>query len=109
MKFGYMLPAGYCAIALLAWLDFMRLPPDGLANVGLMLVVLPVSLLDLALTPSGASGPSVLMPDSFGYYGDHTVYFAISVALIAVGLWWLGGWFDRRRAGKEAEKTSTQG
>ena len=57
MKFALVLPAGYGVIAALAWIDFIRLPPDGLANLGLMLVVLPVTALDLLLRPSS---PEVL-------------------------------------------------
>jgi len=56
MRYKMALPALYMVIALGAWLDFARLPPDGLANLGLMLVVLPVTALDLALRP--ASGLS---------------------------------------------------
>lgn len=49
MKFRVILPAVYLVIAAGAWLNFMHLPSDGLASVGLMPVVLPVTLLDLAL------------------------------------------------------------
>ena len=97
-KYRIVLPAIYCTIALPAWLDFSRLPPDGLATVGLMLVVFPVTLIDVALRPSEAPGSSIFMPDSFGYYGNHAIYFAVSVAVIAGMLWWLGTYFDRRRA-----------
>ena len=56
-------------------------PPDGPANVGVMLVVLPVTLPDLALRSKDRPGSSVLMPDSFGYSGDHAVYFGTSVLI----------------------------
>ena len=98
LRLKKVLPLVYCAIALVAWLDFSRLPPDGLANVGLMLVVLPVTLLDLALRPSDAPGSSVLIPDGYGYYADHAMFFGPSVIVIALGLWWLGSYFDGRRA-----------
>ena len=97
MKLRKVLPGVYCTIAALAWLDFSRLPPDGLANVGLMLVVFPVTLLDLALRPSSAPGSFVLMPDSLGYYADHAVFFGCSVLAIAALLWWIGYLLDRRR------------
>ncbi len=97
MKLGTILPASYCGLALLAWIDFARLPPDGLANVGLMLVVLPVTVLDLALRPAGAPGSSVLMPEGLGYIGGHAVFFGGGVLVIAIGLWRLGRWLDRRR------------
>jgi hypothetical protein len=88
----------YCAVALLFWLDFSRMPPDGLANVGLMLVVWPITILDIALRPSDAPGSSVLMPDQFGYYGNHTLFYGVSVFLLATGLWLLGSWLDSRRS-----------
>src|SRR3954469_8240270 len=90
MRYKMALPALYMVIALGAWLDFARLPPDGLANLGLMLVVLPVSALDLALRPAHDPGHSILMPDRFGYYGDHAVFFAASVLAMAVLLWIVG-------------------
>jgi hypothetical protein len=105
VKLKYVFPAVYAAVALLAWINFSRLPPDGLANVGLMLVVLPVTLLDLALRPKDRPGSSVLMPDSFGYYGDHAVYFGTSVLIIGSFLWWLGSWTDRRLARSRGGKS----
>jgi hypothetical protein len=104
MKLKIVLPAAYCAIALAAWLDFARLPPDGLANVGLMLVVLPITLLDLALRPQDAAGTFVLMPDSLGYYAGHAVYFGGAVALISSLLTWAGATIDRRRSARRAAK-----
>jgi hypothetical protein len=98
MKFRYILPAVYLVIAVAVWVDFMRSPPDGLANAGLMLVVLPVTLLDLALRRSDAPEASVFMPDGLSYYPAHTVFFGISVACIAVVLWLLGLGIDRLRA-----------
>lgn len=98
MKFAKILPATYCAVALLAWLDFARLPPDGLANVGLMLVVWPVALFDLALRPADAPGSFVLMPTGLGYYGNHAAFYFPSVICIATALWLLGSYADRWRA-----------
>src|ERR671916_629149 len=62
MRWSIILPAIYCTIAALAWIDFARLPPDGLANVGLMLVVLPVTVLDLTLRGLLGLARSPLMP-----------------------------------------------
>jgi hypothetical protein len=97
MKFKLVLPALYIAVALLAWLDFARLPPDGLANLGLMLVVMPITALDIALRPANSPGHSILMPDRFGYYGNHAVFFAVSVLVIATLLWIVGAAIDRHR------------
>jgi hypothetical protein len=107
MKLRMILPAAYCAIALVAWLDFSRLPPDGLANVGLMLVVLPATLLDLALRSREAPGSFVLMPESLGYYGNHAVFFGVSVLVIAALLWAVGRFFDRRRSGRKQDAGSS--
>ena len=73
-------------------------PPHGPANVGVMLVVLPVTLPDLALRSKDRPGSSVLMPDSFGYSGDHAVYFGTSVLILSGVLWWLGSRSDQRIA-----------
>ena len=100
LRFRIALPAVYLSVALLAWVNFWLLPPDGLANVGLMLVVLPVTALDLILRSPEAPGSSVLMPDSFGYYGNHALFFGTSVAMIAAFLWWVGTVLDRRRAAR---------
>ena len=91
-------PGVYVAIAVAAWLDFLRLPPDGLANVGLMLVALPASLLDLLLQAVLGSSRSVLIPSSLGYYAAHALFFWVSVPIIAGGLSLAGRRFDRPRA-----------
>jgi len=95
VEFRRILPLAYCAVAFVAWLNFMLLPPDGLANLGLMLVVFPVTLIDLALRPSSAPAEAVLVPDGLGYYVGHTVYFAVAVVVIAAALWWFGRFLDR--------------
>lgn len=100
MKFGFVMPAAFVALAILAWINFWLLPPDGLANLGLMLVVLPVTLLDLALRAE--NNASVLIPDRFGYYGDHAVFFGLSALAIAIVLWGLGSFLDRRRAARKS-------
>lgn len=102
ISFALVLPAVYLLVALGAWIDFARLPPDGLANLGLMLVVLPVALLDLALRPADSPGSSVLIPDGWGYYADHAIFFAISVAVLASVLFLLGRFIDAWRRGKRA-------
>jgi len=97
-RFQLILPILYCVVALGAWLDFARLPPDGLASLGLWLVVFPIMLLDLALRPSSAPQKSVFMPDGHGYYGNHAIFFSISVLVIAILLYALGTAIDRNRA-----------
>jgi hypothetical protein len=94
------LPGIYLLVALGAWLDFMSLPADGLADLGLMLVVLPITLLDVVLRSSKHPGDSILVPDRWGYYIDLSVFFWISVAMIAVALFLLGRLIDRRIAAR---------
>lgn len=94
----YWLPLAYGALALWAWVDFAATNPDGLANLGLMAVVLPVTLIGLLLGRLIGAQEFVLLPDRFGYYLDHAVFFAPSVLLIAAGLWRLGRAIDRRIA-----------
>lgn len=97
MKFCIVFPVVYLVIAAAVWVDFMRLPPDGLASAGLMLVVMPVTLLDLALRRSDAPGVSVFIPDGLSYYPAHAAFFGTSAACIAFVLWLIGAGIDRRR------------
>jgi hypothetical protein len=90
------LPLIYVVIAIATWLNFVRLPPDGLASVGLWIVVFPVLILDLVLRPSGKPGTSIFLPDGHGYYLNHAIFFSVSVVLIAVCLFGLGAMLDRR-------------
>lgn len=98
LKFSLLLPGFYGALAGLAWLEFIHLPPDGLANLGLMLVVFPITLADvLVLRPLFASERSLLIPSQLGYYPAHAAYFVPSAAVIATCLYVMGAWIDRRR------------
>jgi hypothetical protein len=90
MRLKFVLPGAYLALAVYAWIDSLRRPKDGLANVGLMLVTLPVTLLGFLLTwATGLSRGFVLLPSGLGYYTSHALYFWPSVALIAALLYWL--------------------
>ena len=102
MKLRLILPVTYGAFAALAWLDFARLPPDGLANLGLMVAVAPVSLADLAMRPIFGSQRSLFIPSGLGYYPAHAVFFAASATFVAAGLYALGRAIDRKsRPGPE--------
>ena len=92
----FWLPLIYLIIALVTWLNFIRLPPDGLASLGLWLVVFPVLILDLIFRPSDKAGSSIFLPDGYGYYLNHAIFYSVSVALIAVGLFAIGCLIDRR-------------
>ena len=67
----FLIPVVYLALAVWAWVDFVRTNPDGLANLGLMAVTLPVTVLGLILTELMGGGSFVLLPSRFGYITDH--------------------------------------
>jgi hypothetical protein len=90
------LPGLYLAFAIYAWADFANTNRDGLANVGLVLVTLPVTLLDLALG-SALGRTGVMMPHGHGYLTDHALYYVPAVAATAALLWLLGRAIDRWR------------
>jgi hypothetical protein len=93
----FVVPAAYFVLAVLAWVDFVRTNPDGLANLGLMLVTFPITALGLLLGWVLDRESFVLLPSGFGYLGNHALYYWPSVLLIAIGLYWIGIVFGRRR------------
>ena len=91
MTFRLVLPSLYLAVALVGWLDFARLPPDGLANFGLFVATLPVTLVGLLLGLD-------LVPDGHGYRLNHLLYYVPAVLVTAILPWWIGHRIDRWRA-----------
>ena len=79
----------YLAFAALIWVDFARANPDGFANVGLILAVLPISLLGIALTIFADKPDFPFIPDCCGYLTDHALFYVPSVAIIAGSILWL--------------------
>ncbi|MGI8930910.1 MAG: hypothetical protein ACR2FK_00810 [Sphingomicrobium sp.] len=92
------LPGLYLALALYIWIDFARTNPDGLANLGLMAITLPVTLAGLLLGSLMGESGFVLIPDGFGYLTSHAIYYVPGVAFTALLLWLLGRKIDRRPA-----------
>ena len=92
----YLLPGAYAAFALYAWWDFIHTNPDGLANIGLYLVTLPVTLVGLAVDAVLGTNNS-LTPDGHGYIADHALYYFPATAVTALLWWLLGRAIDRRR------------
>jgi len=89
----FALPAFYVAFALYGWVDFVNTNHDGLANVGLFLITLPVTLLGLAI--GAAMGrTSFPMPSGYGYLTDHALYYVPSVCVTALLWWWIGRKID---------------
>lgn len=85
----------YVGLAVYVWIDFVRLPPDGLANLGLMIVTLPVTIVGLLLTWATGRTGFVLQPDRFGYHVNHALYYWPSVFLTAAALYWISGRIQR--------------
>ena len=73
MTLKLLVPALYLGLAIYTWINFTRLPPDGLANIGLMVVTLPITLVVLMLTWVSGAKDFVLLPDRLGYYGAHAL------------------------------------
>jgi hypothetical protein len=90
------LPALYIALAVYIWFDFAAAPPDGLANLGLFAVTLPVSMVGLAIGWITGARDFVLLPHAFGYLTNHALYFVPAAAMTACLVWLLGRAIDRR-------------
>jgi hypothetical protein len=90
MRWKHVLPALYLALALYAWIDFTRTAHDGLANLGLILVTLPVTAVGLLLSSALGQTSFVLIPSGLGYYTAHAIYFWPSALLIAALLYGIG-------------------
>lgn len=94
----FILPCLYLSLALYIWIDFATAAHDGLANVGLFLITFPVTLVGLLVDAITGSTSYSLLPDGFGYLGDHALYYVPAVAVTAALLWVLGRAIDRRPA-----------
>jgi len=80
----YLLTAAWVLVA------FLRAPPDGLANIGTVIWTAPISFAGVFLERwTGIGYP--FMPSRLGYYGSHTIYFILSVTVLAAILYRLIG------------------
>ena len=92
----FVLPSLYLLFAAYIWWDFTRLPPDGLANIGLMFATAPVAIVGLLIDVIVGSKRFSLLPTSHGYLTDHALYYLPAVTMTALLVWWLGRFIDRR-------------
>ena len=99
-RLRYWFPLAYGLLAAFIWWEFVHTNPDGLANVGLVIVVLPVTLLGLLIGWLIGMQEFLLIPDRFGYYWDHAVFFVPSALLVAALLWRFGLTVDRAVAAR---------
>lgn len=74
----FLVPLVYLAGAVAVWVAFARSPPDGLANLGLVLYTFPVVFVGTFLLRQ--SFPYV---HAGGYYGSHAFYYWPSVVVLA--------------------------
>ena len=88
------LPGLYLALAVYTWFEFTRTNPDGLANVGLFVVTLPVTLIFLAVG-AAAGRSSMWLPQGHGYIGDHLLYYVPAVIFTSLIVWLIGRAIDR--------------
>ena len=88
------------------WIEFTRTNPDGLANVGLILYVFPISLSVFGISYLTGRAEFFLLPDRFGYFLDHAIFFFPSLFLIGAVIamappkivkWWNGRRRNSRR------------
>ena len=96
MRWKYVLPALYLALALNARIDFAGTAEDGYGALELMLVTLPVSAVGVFLTFALGKTGFVLIPSGLGYYTAHAVYFWPSALLIMALLCGIGSYLSRR-------------
>ena len=95
-RFRFILPGLYLLFAAYIWWDFTRLPPDGLANIGLMFATARVAIVGLLVDVIVGSKRFSLVPTSHGYLTDHAIYYLPAVMVTALLLGWLGRSIDRR-------------
>jgi hypothetical protein len=100
-RLRYWLPLAYALLAAFTFWEFVHTNPDGLANVGLVVMVLPVTLVGLLIKWLFGIPEFPLIPDWFGYYWDHAVFFIPSALLITTLLWRFGLAIDRAVAARQ--------
>ena len=84
------------------WIEFTHINPDGLANVGLILYVFPITLLGFGMAALTGRREFLLIPDRFGYWTDHALFFFPSLFVVAAALAWgppkiVTMWRNRRK------------
>jgi hypothetical protein len=77
----FLLPGAYLAFCAYTWVEFMRLPPDGMANMGVFLAVLPVSLLGFLIRILLRTDGFPFIFEFLGYRWAHALFFFPSAAL----------------------------
>lgn len=94
-RLSVVLCTAYLAGGIAVWFSFARTNPDGLANVGLILYVLPVSGLGVLAGKLMGRTEFLLIPNRFGYLADHAVFFFPSLLVVTVLIDWAASVFIR--------------
>ena len=69
------------------WISFVNTNPDGLANIGLVFYVAPISLLGIMAAWLTGGGEFPFIPTGLGYLSSHAVFFFPSLIIIAVAIY----------------------
>jgi hypothetical protein len=75
-KLKYIIPSIYLVVGICVWLQFMSSPPDGLANIGIVMYVLPITIIGFLIF--GKTFPFF----SGSYYVSHSKFFFMSILII---------------------------
>jgi hypothetical protein len=84
MRLRLLIPAVYLTLGILVWIDFARTNPDGLANIGLVLFVAPVTLVGLAWMSAAGADSFPLIPNGLPYLMAHAVFYFPSLLITAI-------------------------
>lgn len=82
------LSAAYLLGGLAVWISFVRTNHDGLANLGLVLYVFPVTVIGEGLSLMTGHTEFPLIPTRFGYLINHALFYFPSLLLIAGLIVW---------------------
>ena len=82
-KAKYIIPSIYLVIGILVWLQFLGSPPDGLANIGIVLYVFPMTMLGFLIF--GKTLPFF----SGSYYVSQSKFFFISLITITALIYFI--------------------
>jgi hypothetical protein len=92
LRLHWIVPLVYASGAVPVWVSFAAAPPDGLANIWLVIYTLPV----VVLCTFGFGMEFPYFPGS--YYLSHTVYFVTVVALLSACMFFGLRRLSRRKA-----------
>jgi len=88
MRLAFALAAAYLIGGIAVWISFVRTNPDGLANVGLVLYVFPVTIVGLVVGRLMERAEFILIPNHFGYLTAHALFFFPSLLAVAGLIGW---------------------